>query len=91
MYNNDYNALNDACEFAKIAADMSLPLDQKPAPEAGSQIVQGMVNAGTASPTSVGQQVYADPVDAEALAEAKEEAAAVLAKQASVIRAIYGL
>lgn len=102
---NDYDYLNQACEFAKVAADMTLPLEEKPAPEAGSQILQGMTNTATANPMSVGAQVYADVSDAEALAQAKEEAAQVLAKEASIkeaaamslseeaayIRACYGL
>lgn len=91
MYENDYEYLNAACEFAKTAADMSLPLEMKPAPEAGSQAVAGMTNNATVDPNSVGAQVYADAIDAEALAQAKEQAAQVLAKQASIIRAVYGL
>lgn len=76
----------NVCEMAKYAADLSVPVDQKPAPEAGSEGVAGMTNNATLSPVSVGASVYASPADAKALAEAKEQAAAVLAKQASELR-----
>lgn len=73
-----------ACEMAKLAADMSLPLEKKPAPEAGSQPVQGMTDNSTFSPTSVGASTYAGAVDAAALAKARAAAAMALAKQAGV-------
>ena len=72
-----------ACEMAKLAADMSLPLEKKPAPEAGSQPVQGMTDNSTFSPTSVGASTYAGAVDAAALAKARAAAAMAMAKQAS--------
>lgn len=71
-----------ACEMAKIAADMSLPLEKKPAPEAGSQPVQGMTDNSTFSPTSVGASTYAGAVDAAALAKARAAAALAMSKQA---------
>ena len=75
--------LLQACEMAKLAADMSLPLEKKPAPEAGSQPVQGMTDNSTYSPTSVGASTYAGQVDAAALAKARAAAAMAMAKQAS--------
>lgn len=72
-----------ACEMAKLAADMSLPLEKKPAPEAGSQPVQGMTDNSTFSPTSVGASTYAGAVDAAALAKARAAAAMAMAKQAA--------
>ena len=71
-----------ACEMAKLAADMSLPLEKKPAPEAGSQPVQGMTDNSTFSPTSVGASTYAGQVAQAALAKAREAAAMALSKQA---------
>lgn len=67
--------LMDACEFAKFAADMTIPLEAKPTPEAGSEVVEGMVDASTYQPQSVGAQTYAGAADAAALAKAKEYAA----------------
>lgn len=71
-----------ACEMAKIAADMSIPVEKKPAPEAGSQPVQGMTDNSTFSPTSVGASTYAGQVAQAALAKAREAAAMALSKQA---------
>lgn len=31
-----------ACELAKLAADMTVPLEKKPAPAPGSDVVPGM-------------------------------------------------
>lgn len=89
--NSIQKQIYDACEMAKVAADLSIPVEQKPAPEAGSQHIMGMTNNATVNPNSVGASVYAGAVDAKALAEAKEEAACQLAKQASIIRAMYGI
>lgn len=89
--NNSLQNLYNACQMAKYAADLSIPVEQKPAPEAGGQPVAGMTNNATVNPMSVGSPVYAGPVDAKALAEAKEEAACILAKQASIIRQTYGI
>lgn len=80
-----------ACEMAKIAADMSLPLEKKPAPEAGSQPVQGMTDNSTFSPTSVGASTYAGAVDAAALAKARAAAAMAMSKQAAAEEAYYAL
>ena len=71
-----------ACEMAKLAADMSIPVEKKPAPEAGSQPVQGMTDNSTYSPTSVGASTYAGQVAQAALAKAREAAACALSKQA---------
>lgn len=77
--------LLQACEMAKLAADMSLPLEKKPAPEAGSQPVQGMTDNSTYSPTSVGASTYAGQVDAAALAKARAAAAMAMSKQAGMM------
>lgn len=74
-----------ACEMAKIAADMSIPVEKKPAPEAGSQPVQGMTDNSTYSPTSVGASTYAGQVAQAALAKAREAAACALNKQAGAL------
>lgn len=64
----DYTMNQDllkACELAKLAADMTVPLEKKPAPAPGSDVVPGMT-ANT---------VYDEMVAQEALAKAKEIAA----------------
>ena len=68
--------LFQACEFAKTAADMSIPVEPMPTPEPGSEAVDGMVNASMMDPNSVGAGTYAGSVDAAALAQAKARAAA---------------
>ena len=68
--------LFQACEFAKTAADMSIPVEPMPTPEPGSEAVDGMVNASMMDPNSVGAGTYAGAVDQAALAQAKARAAA---------------
>lgn len=68
--------LFQACEFAKVAADMSIPAEPMPTPEPGSEAVDGMVNASMMDPNSVGAGTYAGAVDQAALAQAKARAAA---------------
>lgn len=70
------NELFQACEFAKTAADMSIPVEPMPTPEPGSEAVDGMVNASMMDPTSVGAGTYAGAADQAALAQAKARAAA---------------
>lgn len=77
------NELYDICELAKYAADMSIPLEAQPAPEAGSEGVLGMTNNATLSPTSQGASVYASPSEQMQLAKAKQIAACEMAKQAA--------
>lgn len=64
----DYTMNQDlmkACELAKLAADMTVPLEKKPAPAPGSDVVPGMTT----------NTVYDEMVAQEALAKAKEIAA----------------
>lgn len=64
----DYTMNQDlmkACELAKLAADMTVPLEKKPAPAPGSDVVPGMTT----------NTVYDEMVAQEALAKAKEVAA----------------
>ena len=68
--------LFDACEFAKTAADMSIPVEPMPTPEPGSEAIEGMVNGSMMDPNSVGAGTYAGAVDQAALAQAKARAAA---------------
>lgn len=68
--------LFDACEFAKTAADMSIPVEPMPTPEPGSEAIDGMVNGSMMDPNSVGAGTYAGAVDQAALAQAKARAAA---------------
>lgn len=68
--------LFQACEFAKTAADMSIPVEPMPTPEPGSEAIDGMVNGSMMDPNSVGAGTYAGAVDAAALAQAKARAAA---------------
>lgn len=68
--------LLDACEFAKTAADMSIPVEPMPTPEPGSEAIDGMVNGSMMDPNSVGAGTYAGAVDQAALAQAKARAAA---------------
>lgn len=75
--------LQDACALLKTAADMTIPLDKKPVPEAGSEPVAGLTNNATANPTSEGAQVYGDTIGAMTLAKAKEKAQCLLAKAAA--------
>ena len=75
--------LNDVCQLVKKAADMTIPLEKKPVPEAGSEPVPGMTNNVTANPASPGMQVYGSSVDAAALAKAKMKAQCVQAKTAA--------
>lgn len=77
------NDLYNICELAKYAADMSIPLEAQPAPEAGSEGVLGMTNNATLSPTSQGASVYASPSEQMQLAKAKQIAACEMAKQAA--------
>lgn len=77
------NDLYNICELAKCAADMSIPLEAQPAPEAGSEGVLGMTNNATLSPTSQGASVYASPSEQMQLAKAKQIAACEMAKQAA--------
>lgn len=77
------NELYDICELAKYAADMSIPLEAQPAPEAGSEGVLGMTNNATLSPTSQGASVYASPSEQMQLAKAKQIAVCEMAKQAA--------
>lgn len=77
------NDLYNVCELAKYAADMSIPLEAQPAPEAGSEGVLGMTNNTTLSPTSQGASVYASPSEQMQLAKAKQIAACEMAKQAA--------
>lgn len=79
----NYDLIN-ACEMAKLAADMSIPVEKKPAPEAGSQPVQGMTDNSTFNPASVGASTYAGQVAQSALQKAREAAACLLGKQASI-------
>lgn len=75
--------LYNICELAKTAADMSIPLEGQPVPEAGSQGVMGMTNNATLSPTSAGASVYGDSFGQRMLAKAKEMAACARAKLAA--------
>ncbi len=68
--------LFDACEFAKTAADMSIPVEPMPTPEPGSEAIEGMVNGSMMDPNSIGAGTYAGAVDQAALAQAKARAAA---------------
>lgn len=68
--------LFNACEFAKTAADMSIPVEPMPTPEPGSEAIDGMVNGSMMDPNSVGAGTYAGAVDQAALAQAKARAAA---------------
>lgn len=68
--------LFDACEFAKTAADMSIPVEPMPTPEPGSEAIDGMVNGSMMDPNSIGAGTYAGAVDQAALAQAKARAAA---------------
>lgn len=81
--------LNDVCQLVKKAADMTIPLEKKPVPEAGSEPVPGMTNNVTANPTSPGMQVYGSSVDAAALAKAKMKAQCVQAKTAAEVSDEY--
>lgn len=81
--------LNDVCQLVKKAADMTIPLEKKPVPEAGSEPVPGMTNNVTANPASPGMQVYGSSVDAAALAKAKMKAQCVQAKTAAEISDEY--
>lgn len=81
--------LNDVCQLVKKAADMTIPLEKKPVPEAGSEPVPGMTNNVTANPASPGMQVYGSSVDAAALAKAKMKAQCVQAKTAAAGAALY--
>lgn len=83
------NELYDICELAKYAADMSIPLEAQPAPEAGSEGVAGMTNNATLSPTSQGASVYASPSEQMQLAKAKQMAACAMAKQAADEKKVY--
>lgn len=83
------NELYDICELAKCAADMSIPLEAQPAPEAGSEGVAGMTNNATLSPTSQGASVYASPSEQMQLAKAKQMAACAMAKQAADEKKVY--
>lgn len=72
----DYTMNQDllkACELAKLAADMTVPLEKKPAPAPGSDVVPGMTT----------NTVYDEMVAQEALAKAKEIAACGTAKTAA--------
>lgn len=72
----DYTMNQDlmkACELAKLAADMTVPLEKKPAPAPGSDVVPGMTT----------NTVYDEMVAQEALAKAKEIAACGTAKTAT--------
>lgn len=75
--------LYNICEMAKVAADMSIPLEAQPVPEAGSEGVMGMTNNATLSPTSQGASVYASPSEQMQLAKAKQVAMCAMAKQAA--------
>ena len=77
------NDLYNICELAKTAADMSIPLEAQPVPEAGSQGVQGMTNNATLSPTSVGASEYGNSFGQRLLGKAKEMAACARAKFAA--------
>ena len=81
--------LNDVCQLVKKAADMTIPLEKKPVPEAGSEPVPGMTNNVTANPASPGMQVYGSSVDAAALAKAKMKAQCVQAKTAAEVSDEY--
>jgi hypothetical protein len=81
--------LNDVCQLVKKAADMTIPLEKKPVPEAGSEPVPGMTNNATANPASPGMQVYGSSVDAAALAKAKMKAQCVQAKTAAEVSDEY--
>lgn len=84
-----YNDLYNACEFAKYAADMTIPVEAKPVPEAGSQVVQGMVDASRVNPVSVGAQTMADPIQQKALQEAVMESAKVAAINDAYMAGVY--
>ena len=77
------NDLYNVCELAKYAADMSVPVEDLPVPEAGSEGVAGMTNNAAMNPVSVGSAVYASPAEQMQLAKAKEIAAEAMAKQAA--------
>lgn len=81
--------LNDVCQLVKKAADMTIPLEKKPVPEAGSEPVPGMTNNATANPASPGMQVYGSSVDAAALAKAKMKAQCVQSKTAAEVSDEY--
>lgn len=82
-YTDMNNDLVTAALRMKTAADMTIPLEQKPTPEPGSQPVQGMTNNATYNPASVGSATYGGSVDATALAKAKEKAMCAVNKQAA--------
>lgn len=74
----DYTMNQDlmkACELAKLAADMTVPLENKPAPAPGSDVVPGMTT----------NTVYDETVAQEALAKAKQVAACGAAKTAAEV------
>lgn len=80
--------LLQACQFAKTAADMTIPVEEKPVPEAGSEIVQGMVDGSRKVPGSEGAQVYADPIKQKAL-ENTLLAAKTAAEQDAYMQGMY--